>query len=105
MGPHRLFKKKSSKDLKGVPCRHSPLNIGFLGVPAVAQSVKGPAAVARVTAEAQVQCLAWHSGLKDLVLPQEVSAAAQIEFLAHATDVAIETDKERNKNSLSKNHR
>ena len=35
------------------------------GVPAVAQWVKNLTAAAQVSAEAQVQSLAWHSGLKD----------------------------------------
>ena len=40
------------------------------GVPAVAQWVKNPTAVARVSAAAQVQSPAWPNGLKDSVLPQ-----------------------------------
>ena len=40
------------------------------GVPAVAQWVKNLTTVARVTAEAQVQSLAQHSGLRDLALLQ-----------------------------------
>ena len=36
---------------------------------AVAQWVKNPTAVAQVAAGVQVQSLALHSGLKDLVLP------------------------------------
>ena len=40
-----------------------------LGVPAMAQWVKNPTAVAQVTAEAQVQSPAPHSGLKDPALP------------------------------------
>ena len=38
-------------------------------VPAVAQWVKNPTAAAWVATEAQVQSLAWKSGLKGLVLP------------------------------------
>ena len=41
-----------------------------LRVPAMAQWVKNPAAVAQVTVEVQVQSPAQHSGLKDLMLPQ-----------------------------------
>ena len=41
----------------------------LLGVPAVVQWVKNPTAVAQVAAGVQVQSLALHSGLKDLVLP------------------------------------
>ena len=40
------------------------------GVPAVAQWVKNPTAVAGIIAEVQVQSLAQHSGLKDLALLQ-----------------------------------
>ena len=40
------------------------------GVPTVAQWVKKPTAVAQVSKKVQVQCPAWHSGLKDLALPQ-----------------------------------
>ena len=36
----------------------------------MAQWVKNPTAVAQVSTEAQVQSLAWHSGLKDLELLQ-----------------------------------
>ena len=34
------------------------------------QWVKNPTVAAWVTAETRVQSLAWHSGLKDLALPQ-----------------------------------
>ena len=40
------------------------------GVPAVVQLVKNMTAAAWVAVEAWVQSLAWHSGLKGLVLPQ-----------------------------------
>ena len=46
-----------------------PLRI-FAGVPAVAQQVKNPTAVAQVAVEAWVQSPAWCSGLNDPVLLQ-----------------------------------
>ena len=39
-------------------------------IPAVMQWVKNPTAVAPVTVGVRVRSLAWHSGLKDPVLPQ-----------------------------------
>ena len=41
-----------------------------MGLPAVAQWIKPPTAVAQVAAEAGVHSLVWHSGLKDLALLQ-----------------------------------
>ena len=41
-----------------------------MGLPAVAQWIKNPTAVAQVTVEAGVHFLVWHSGLKDLALLQ-----------------------------------
>ena len=40
------------------------------GVPAMAQWVKNLTVEAQVAVEVQVQFPAWHSGLKDLALPQ-----------------------------------
>ena len=46
------------------------LNKLKIGVPAVVQQVKNLALAAWVTVEVQVRSPTWHSGLKDLVLPQ-----------------------------------
>ncbi len=40
------------------------------GVPAMAQWVKNPTVEAQMAVEVRVQFPAWHSGLKDLALPQ-----------------------------------
>lgn len=50
--------------------RSKLLKIANIRVPAVAQWVKNPTAVARVSAAAQVLSPAWPNGLKDSVLPQ-----------------------------------
>ena len=52
-----------------------------LGVPALAQWVKNPTAVARVTVEARVRSLAQHIGLKDPVLKQlQCKSKLQLRF-------------------------
>ena len=54
-------------------------------VPTVEQWDKNLSAAAQVAEEAWVWSLAWHSGLKDPVLPQlqaQAAAAAQIQSLA-----------------------
>ena len=46
------------------------LRLSFLRVPAVAQWLKNPIAVAQIAVEVLVQSLAWHSGLNDPALLQ-----------------------------------
>ena len=58
---------KSDSKLFLITIFQRPFN---LGVPALAQCVKNPNAVAQVAMEAQVQSSARGSGLKDLALPQ-----------------------------------
>lgn len=54
----------------------------------MAQRVKNLTAVAQVTAEAQVQSLAWGSGLKICVAKDVVQVTAAAQKLPYATGVA-----------------
>lgn len=59
----------TAKDCRGILATH-PFQTWRQGVPDAGQWVKNPTAAAPVTAEAQIQCLAGHSGFKELALPQ-----------------------------------
>ena len=76
------------------------------------QWVKNLIAVTQVTAEVQVQSLAWHSGLKDPALPRQrhrSQSVAEVHPLAwelpYATSAAVKLKKkrkkERNKKTVS----